>query len=45
MSVYTSFDQSDNRDLFKKVLRKLYDNTDRKHPQEWKSFYNDISTD
>ena len=42
--ITTAFDESTNRDLFKKVLRKLYDNTDRDHPQEWRSVYNDIKT-
>jgi len=46
MSVHsTSFDTSDNRDLFKKVLYRLYDTTDRKHPQEWREVYKDLKTD
>ena len=44
MSVLTSFDTSTNKDLFKKTLYKLYDNTDRKHPQEWRNVYNDLKS-
>jgi len=44
MSVHsTGFDTS-NKDLFKKVLYRLYDTTDRKHPQQWKRLYNDLKT-
>ena len=42
--VLTSFDDSTHKDLFKKTLYKLYDTTDRKHPQEWKLVYNDLKT-
>ena len=44
MAIYTSWDRSINRDLFKRMLRKLYDNTDRDHPQEWREVYNDLKT-
>ena len=44
MSVHsTGFDGS-LKDLFKKVLYRLYDTTDRKHPQEWRNVYNDLKT-
>jgi hypothetical protein len=43
MALNTGFDGS-TKDLFKKVLYRLYDTTDRKHPQEWKNVYNDLKT-
>lgn len=36
MAILTTFDASTNKDLFKKTLQKLFDNTDRDAISEWK---------